>query len=78
MKTMNCKQPGGACETEFRADTFAGIAQLSQQHGREMFEKKDAAHLEAMAAMRELMQKPQAMQEWYAAREREFAALPES
>jgi len=54
---------GGACSLEFRAETFEEMAQLSQQHGKEMFEKQDAAHLEAM-------------QSWMGARRAEFDALP--
>jgi predicted small metal-binding protein len=61
MKTMNCRQLGGACEKEFRASSFAEIAEMSKQHGMEMFQAKDAAHIEAMNEMRQLMQKPDAM-----------------
>ncbi|MFS4468741.1 hypothetical protein [Maribacter sp. 2210JD10-5] len=40
MKTMTCKQLGGACDQEFRAYTFEEIAELSKNHGMEMFPKK--------------------------------------
>lgn len=36
MKTMNCKQLGGACEKEFQADSFEEIAEMSKKHGIEM------------------------------------------
>lgn len=36
MKTMTCKQLGGACDKEFSANTFEEIAELSKQHGMEM------------------------------------------
>ena len=61
MKTMNCKQLGGACDEEFSANTFEEIADLSKQHGMAMFQQKDEAHLQAMQAMREIMQSPAAM-----------------
>ena len=77
MKTMTCKQLGGACEKEFRANTFDEIAGLSKQHGMEMFQKKDALHLKAMNDMQALMQKPAAMQEWFENKRKEFDALPE-
>ena len=48
MKSMTCKQLGGACDKIFQADTFEEIAQLSKQHGGEMFRAKDPAHLAAM------------------------------
>jgi len=77
MKTMTCKQLGGACDKEFHASTFEEIAELSKQHGMEMFQKKDEAHLKAMGEMRELMQSPEAMKEWFDSRKRQFDSLPE-
>ena len=77
MKTMICKQLGGACDTKFRADTFEEIAEMSRQHGMEMFRKKDEAHLKAMSEMRDLMQKPEAMKAWFEGKKKEFDALPE-
>lgn len=78
MKTMNCTQLGGACDKEFHANSFEEIAEMSKQHGMEMFEKKDAAHLKAMNDMQELMKKPDAMQDWFADKKKEFDALPEN
>ena len=77
MKTMNCRQLGGACDKEFHANSFEEIAELSKLHGMEMFEKRDEAHLKAMSAMQELMQKPEAMKAWFASKKREFESLPE-
>lgn len=37
MKTMKCNQLGGACDFEFKADTFEEMAEQSKQHGTEMF-----------------------------------------
>lgn len=48
MKTMTCKQLGGACEKEFHANTFEEIAEMSKRHGMEMFQKGDEAHRKAM------------------------------
>ena len=78
MKTMNCKQLGGACEELFHANTFEEMAELSKQHGMEMFQKKDEAHLKVMEEMQQLMQKPEAMKEWFESKRKEFEALPES
>ena len=77
MKTMKCKQLGGACEKEFHANSFDEIAEMSKRHGMEMFEINDEAHLKAMDEMRELMQKPEAMEEWFESKKKEFEALPE-
>jgi len=74
---MSCKQLGGACDKQFQADSFEKIAELSKQHGTEMFQQNDEAHLSAMNEMRELMQKPSAMSEWFESKRKEFDALPE-
>jgi len=66
MKTLTCNQLGGACNLKFKANTFEEIKKMSQQHGMEMFQKNDAAHLEAMQKMKDLMQSADsdAMQHW--------------
>jgi len=74
---MTCNQLGGACDTKFQAETFEEIAELSKKHGIEMFQKGDAAHLEAMENIQTLMKSPEAMQAWFAERRREFEALAE-
>lgn len=75
MKTMTCKQLGGACDLEFHAETFEEIAKQSQQHGKEMFEQQDEAHIQAMQEMRTLMQDPEAMQQWMDEKRKEFEGL---
>jgi len=65
MKTMTCKQLGGACEHTFSAATFEEMAGLNKEHGKETFKKNDAAHLEAMRAMQLVMETPNAMQDWF-------------
>ena len=77
MKTMTCKQLGGACEMEFHADTFNEMAEMSKKHGMEMFQKGDEAHLKAMQEMQNLMQSPDAMNKWFAEKQNEFNSLPE-
>ena len=72
MKTMTCKQLGGACDMEFHAETFEEMAELSRKHGMEMFEKKDKAHLEAMEHMRIMMENPVAVEEWFQMKREEF------
>lgn len=78
MKVMNCKQLGGACDKEFQANSFDEIAEMSKQHGIDMFQKSDEAHLKAMNEMQKLMQNPEAMTEWFESKRKEFNALPES
>ena len=77
MKTMSCKQLGGACDKKFQANTFEEIVELSKAHGMEMFQQQDKVHLDAMNKIQELMQKPEAMAEWFENMRKEFEALPE-
>lgn len=77
MKTIICKQLGGACDKKFHADSFDEIVEISKQHGMEMFQANDEAHLEAMNEMQQLMQKPEAVSEWFESKRKEFEALPE-
>lgn len=78
MKTMTCKQLGGACDMEFQANTFEEIAEMSKNHGMEMFQKNDTLHLEAMGKMQELMKSPEAMNTWFEGKRKEFESLPET
>lgn len=75
MKTMTCKNLGGACNQEFNANSFEEIAEMSKKHGMEMFEKGDKPHLRAMLEMREKMKSPADMQAWFAMKKKEFEAL---
>ena len=78
MKTMNCKQLGGACEKEFHANTFEEIAEMSKQHGMDMYKRNDESHLKAMKEMQVLMQNPDAMDKWFENKRNEFNALPDN
>ena len=77
MKTMTCKQHSGACDMRFSANTFDEIAQLSQAHGKEMFQINDNSHIIAMNEMNKLMQNNDAMSQWFDAKKLEFEILEE-
>ncbi len=77
MKSMTCKQLGGACDKEFAANTFEEIAEMSKKHGMEMFQIGDEPHLNAMNDMQELMKTPNAMNKWFESKRKEFNSLPE-
>jgi hypothetical protein len=72
MKTMTCRQLGGACDKEFHAETFEEMAELSKKHGIEMYEKQDKAHLKAMEEMKTMMKDPVAVKQWYELKREEF------
>ncbi|NOH28792.1 hypothetical protein [Vibrio mediterranei] len=75
MKSMTCRQLGGACDLVFEAETFEQIAELSKQHGMEMYQKQEPAHLDAMNKIQAMMQNPEEMKAWYEEKKREFDAL---
>jgi len=77
MKTMTCKQLGGACDQKFNAKTFDEIAALSKKHGMEMFQKGDKAHLDAMNEMQKMMKSPDSMNQWMESKRKEFEKLPD-
>ena len=76
MKTMTCKELGGACNQTFSANTFDEIAMMVSKHAREMVQQGDAAHIDAMNEMRRNMTSPDAMNEWMDDKRKAFNALP--
>tara|TARA_B110000208_G_C11784306_1_gene435024 strand:+ start:1260 stop:1478 length:219 start_codon:yes stop_codon:yes gene_type:complete len=72
---MTCKQLGGACDLVLEANTFDEMAELSKQHGTEMYQKNEPAHMKAMSEMMELMKSPDAMNKWFTEKREEFDKL---
>lgn len=77
MKTMTCKQLGGACDQPFSANSFDEIAKLVSMHAREKVQQGDAAHMEAMNEMRNKMTTPEAMTAWMNEKRNAFNNLPD-
>jgi predicted small metal-binding protein len=77
MKTMTCRQLGGACDLAFHGSSFEEMEAQIKSHGMEMFKNGDKAHLAAMQKMKNLMTTPDAMKEWFDDKRKEFEALPE-
>jgi hypothetical protein len=75
MKTMTCKQLGGACDQTFSANTFDEIAMMVSKHAREMVQQGDAAHIEAMNEMRNAMTSPEAINAWMEEKRQAFNAI---
>ena len=75
MKTMTCKQLGGACDKAFSANTFDEIVNMSKNHGMKMFKQKDKRHLDAMEKISLLMQDQNKMEEWFNQKKEVFNAL---
>jgi len=64
MKTMTCKQLGGACDEQFQGNTFEEIVELSK-------------HMQAMQKVMMMMQQPEVMKEYFAEKKKVFEALAE-
>jgi len=77
MKTMTCKQLGGACDETFSANSFEEMAELSKAHGMEMMQKQDAAHLKIMGEMKAIMEKPGGIEQYMAEKKKAFEDTPD-
>ena len=66
MKTMTCKQLGGACDLELRGETADDVIKAQDQHLNEVVAGGDTAHDAALKGMG-----------WYRNTKKEFAELPE-
>jgi len=77
MKTMTCKQLKGACDQKFHAETVEEMVKLSQEHGMEMWQKGDEAHIKIMKEMKEKGSDPKMQEQYFSETQKEFDALPE-
>jgi len=77
MKVMTCKELGGACDLEFKTNTFEEMVELSKNHGMEMFQKEDETHSKAAAKIMALMMDPKAMEQYWTEKKAQFDALPD-
>jgi hypothetical protein len=77
MKTMTCKEMGGACDATFQAESFDEMAILSKEHGMAMFQVQDQAHLKVMGEVMTLMQEPQEFSDWMNSKRKLFDSIAE-
>lgn len=76
MKTMTCKQLGGACEKKFSGNTFDEIAMMVSKHARELVQQGDQGHITAMNEMRASMTSQEAINAWMDDKRKAFDAAP--
>ena len=76
MKSMTCRQLGGACDKIFQGNTFEEVAMLSKQHGMEMFQAQDGPHLKIINEMQALMEIEGEMEKWLESKRQAFEDLP--
>jgi predicted small metal-binding protein len=77
MKTMTCKQLGGACEFELRGNTADEIIKAQDRHLKEMVAGGDETHQPALQDMKGRWKHPVSGMRWYRQTKRDFAATPE-
>jgi predicted small metal-binding protein len=77
MKTMTCRQLGGACDLELRGDTADEVIKLQDKHLKEIVANDDTAHEQALKDMKGRWKNPIKGMGWYKNTKKAFAALPE-
>jgi hypothetical protein len=78
MKTMTCKQLGGACELPLTGATADDVIKAQDKHLKEVVAAGDEAHQPALDSMKGRWKHPISGMGWYRNTKREFAALPEN
>jgi predicted small metal-binding protein len=77
MKTMTCRQLGGACDLDHHGDSADEVIKAQDRHLREVAAGGDTAHEEAFAAMKARWRRPISGMGWYRDVKRRFAELDE-
>lgn len=77
MKTMTCKQLGGACELAHCGNDANEIIHAHDSHLREAVAAGHVDHEPALRAMKGRWRRPISGMQWYRTVQRDFAALPD-
>lgn len=77
MKTMTCRQMGGPCDLELRAESADEVIQAQDRHLKQAVEDGDATHEQARAEMKGRWKRPKRSLDWYFGTKKAFAELPE-
>jgi predicted small metal-binding protein len=77
MKTMTCKQLGGACDLQLRGGTADEVIKAQDRHLRDAVAEGDTAHEPALNEMKGRWKHPIKGMGWYKNTKREFSELPE-
>ena len=77
MKTMTCRQLGGACDVPFRGNTADEVIKAEDKHLREVVAAGDESHKSALASMQGRWKNPISGVGWYLKTKKAFSALPE-
>ena len=77
MKTMTCRQLGGACDLALRGSTADEVIKAQDKHLREAVAAGDATHEQALKDMKGRWKHPIKGMGWYKDTKRRFAELPD-
>ncbi|MDH5422364.1 MAG: hypothetical protein OEY55_11225 [Acidimicrobiia bacterium] len=77
MKTMTCKQLGGACDLALTGESADEVIQAQDKHLKEIVAGGDTDHEAALKDMKGRWKNPIKGVGWYKQTKRDFAALPE-
>ena len=77
MKTMTCRQLGGACDLELTGSTADEVIKAQDRHLKELVARGDETHRSAAEQMRGRWKNPLKGMGWYLDTRKAFAALPE-
>jgi len=77
MKTMTCKEMGGACDFAHRGATADEVIKAQDKHLRDVVAAGDRQHEEALKAMKARWRHPISGMGWYKDTKRKFAELPD-
>lgn len=77
MKTMTCRQLGGACDRELRGETADEVINAQDRHLKEAVKAGDDTHEQASLEMKGRWKRPKQSLGWYFATKKAFASLPE-
>lgn len=77
MKTMTCRQLGGACEELLRGATADDVIKAQDRHLRDAVKAGDGTHTPALTGMKSRWKHPSQSMEWYSSTKKLFAETPE-
>jgi predicted small metal-binding protein len=77
MKTMTCRQLGGACDLPLRGESADDVIKAQDRHLKEVVAGGDTDHEDALSAMKGRWKHPVKGMGWYKRTKTEFAELPE-
>jgi hypothetical protein len=77
MKTMTCRQLGGACDLALHGESANDVIKAQDSHLKEAVAGGDRTHEQALKEMKGRWKNPIGGMGWYRQTKRDFAAQPE-